>query len=63
LFNKLFAKGQVEVLQLGQSKPRKHLRLLKELFVASGMEQQRLVNESALRKYFYKVNCGIVSVL
>lgn len=63
LFGKLFAKGEVEVVRLGESKPKKHLRPLRELFVSSGLEQQRLVNESALRKYFYKLNCGIIALL
>ena len=31
--------------------------------MASDHEHQRHVNESALRKYFYKINCGIIAVL
>ena len=31
--------------------------------MASNHEHQRLVNESALRKYFYKVNCSIIAAL
>jgi hypothetical protein len=63
LFNKLFAKGRIEIMKVSDPKPKKHLRPVRELFVTSNHEHHRLVNESALRKYFYKVNCGLLSVL
>ena len=50
-------------MRLGQGKTPRHLRPLRELFVQSKLEEQRAVNESALRKFFYKVNCGIIAVL
>lgn len=63
LFSKLFSKGKTELIQIGLGKAKKHLKPIKELFIVSGHEHHRLVNESALRKYFYKINCGIISVL
>jgi hypothetical protein len=62
LFLKLFAGGNVRVVEVGRGGAPKHLRPLRELCVAGGEEQQ-LVNESALRKFFYKVNCGLVGVV
>ena len=63
LFLKLFARDNIRVMRLGQGKTPRHLRPLRELFVQSKLEEQRAVNESALRKFFYKVNCGIIAVL
>ena len=31
--------------------------------MVSNHEHQKLVNESALRKYFYKINCGIIGIV
>lgn len=63
LFSKLFTKNKTEVILVGSGKVKKHLKPIRELFVVSAHEHHRLVNESALRKYFYKINCGIISVL
>jgi len=48
---------------LNNIKEKKELRPVRELFLTSNHEHQRWVNESALRKYFYKANCGIISIL
>jgi hypothetical protein len=63
LFLKLFGSGKTTIIQLGGSRVPKHLKPLKELFVRSKLAEQKIVNESALRKYFYKLNCGIISIL
>lgn len=63
LFSKLFSKGKTELIHMGVGKTKKHLKPIRELFLVSGHEHHRLVNESALRKYFYKINCGVISVL
>lgn len=44
LFLKLFARDNIKVMRLGQSKTPRHLRPLRELFVQSKLEEQRAVN-------------------